>query len=62
MYHLDVLVQGFPGKAICHGGLGWSTITLLRSQQHAILIDVGACGIRALSRCRAKRRVLRIVA
>jgi glyoxylase-like metal-dependent hydrolase (beta-lactamase superfamily II) len=46
MYRLDVLVQGFPGKAICHGGLGWSTITLLRSQQHTILIDVGAFGIR----------------
>lgn len=46
MYRIDVLVQGFPGKAICHGGLGWSTITLLRSAQHTILIDVGAFGIR----------------
>jgi glyoxylase-like metal-dependent hydrolase (beta-lactamase superfamily II) len=46
MYQLDVLVQGFPGKAICHGGLGWSTITLLRSAQHTVLIDVGAFGIR----------------
>jgi N-acyl homoserine lactone hydrolase len=46
MYRLDVLVQGFPGKAICHGGLGWSTITLLRSQERTLLIDVGAFGIR----------------
>ncbi len=46
MYRLDVLVQGFPGKAICHGGLGWSTITLLRSQERTVLIDVGAFGIR----------------
>lgn len=46
MYRLDVLVQGFPGKAVCHGGLGWSTIALLRSQEHRILIDVGAFGIR----------------
>lgn len=46
MYRLDVLVQGFPGKGICHGGLGWSTITLLRSQERTILIDVGAYGIR----------------
>jgi N-acyl homoserine lactone hydrolase len=46
MYQLDVLVQGFPGKAICHGGLGWSTITLLRSPERRILIDVGAFGIR----------------
>jgi glyoxylase-like metal-dependent hydrolase (beta-lactamase superfamily II) len=46
MYQIDVLVQGYPGKAVCHGGLGWSTITLLRSPQHTILIDVGSFGIR----------------
>jgi glyoxylase-like metal-dependent hydrolase (beta-lactamase superfamily II) len=46
MYTLDILVQGFPGKAVCHGGLGWSTIALLRSAGKAILIDVGAFGIR----------------
>lgn len=46
MYRLDVLVQGFPGKAVCHGGLGWSTITLLRAPGRVILIDVGAFGIR----------------
>jgi len=46
MYRIDVLIQGFPGKAICHGGLGWSTITLLRSDERTILIDVGAFGIR----------------
>jgi glyoxylase-like metal-dependent hydrolase (beta-lactamase superfamily II) len=46
MYQIDVLVQGYPGKAVCHGGLGWSTITLLRSKQHTILIDVGSFGIR----------------
>ena len=39
MYRLDILVQGFPGKAICHGGLGWSTIALLRSADRKILID-----------------------
>jgi glyoxylase-like metal-dependent hydrolase (beta-lactamase superfamily II) len=46
MYRIDVLVQGFPGKAVCHGGLGWSTITLLRSAERTVLIDVGAFGIR----------------
>ncbi len=46
MYRIDVLVQGFPGKAVCHGGLGWSTIALLRSDHRNILIDVGAFGIR----------------
>jgi len=46
MYRLDVLVQGFPGKAVCHGGLGWSTITLLRAPSRVMLVDVGAFGIR----------------
>ena len=46
MYRIDVLVQGFPGKGVCHGGLGWSTITLLRSEARTILIDVGAFGAR----------------
>ena len=46
MYRIDVLVQGFPGKAICHGGLGWSTIALLRSDTRKILVDVGAFGLR----------------
>jgi glyoxylase-like metal-dependent hydrolase (beta-lactamase superfamily II) len=46
MYRIDILAQGFPGKAICHGGLGWSTIALLRSDTCNILIDVGAFNIR----------------
>lgn len=46
MYRLDILVQGFPGKAVCHGGLGWSTIALLRSNERTILIDVGSFGMR----------------
>jgi len=45
-YQVDILVQGFPGRAVCHGGLGWSTIALLRAPGRAILIDVGAFGIR----------------
>src|SRR5882672_10767373 len=46
MYRLDILIQGFPGKAVCHGGLGWSTIALLRGNDRTILIDVGTFGIR----------------
>jgi N-acyl homoserine lactone hydrolase len=45
-YQVDVLVQGFPGRAVCHGGLGWSTVTLLRGGGRNILMDVGAFGIR----------------
>ena len=29
-YQIDLLVQGYPGKSVCHGSLGWSTIALLR--------------------------------
>ena len=46
MYQMDLLVQGFPGRAVCHGGLGWSTVTLLRHKDRTILVDVGAFGIR----------------
>lgn len=46
MYQVDVLLQGYPGKAVCHGGLGWSTVTLLRGGGKAILLDVGAFGVR----------------
>ena len=43
---LDVLIQGFPGRAVCHGGLGWSTVALLRGGGRTALIDVGAFGVR----------------
>jgi N-acyl homoserine lactone hydrolase len=43
---VDLLIQGFPGRAVCHGGLGWSTVSLLRGEGRVILIDVGAFGIR----------------
>jgi glyoxylase-like metal-dependent hydrolase (beta-lactamase superfamily II) len=46
MYQVDVLVQGYPGRAVCHGGLGWSTVTLLRGGSRTILMDVGAFGVR----------------
>ena len=46
MYNVDILVQGYPGKSLCHGGLGWSTIALLRGHGRTILIDVGAFSIR----------------
>ena len=32
-YHIEIAVQGYPGKAVCHGGLGWSTIALLRGHE-----------------------------
>ena len=46
MQDVDIVVQGYPGKAVCHGGLGWSTIALIRAGSRAALVDVGGFGIR----------------
>ena len=45
-FSIDILVQGFPGKTVCHGGLGWSTVALVRGQGRVILIDSGNFGMR----------------
>jgi N-acyl homoserine lactone hydrolase len=45
-YELDVLIQGFPGKMVCHGGLGWSTVALLRGHRRVALVDVGGFSMR----------------
>lgn len=45
---IDILVTGYPGKSVCHGGLGWSTIALLRGSDRVALIDVGAFAQRTL--------------
>ena len=47
-YEIDILVHGYPGKAVCHGGLGWSTIALLRGSGRVALVDVGSFGQRQL--------------
>jgi N-acyl homoserine lactone hydrolase len=47
-YAIDILVQGYPGKTVCHGGLGWSTIVLLRGHGRVALIDTGGFGVRKL--------------
>jgi hypothetical protein len=28
-YDIDIVIQGYPGKSVCHGGLGWSSVVLL---------------------------------
>jgi hypothetical protein len=47
MYELDILFQGFPGRSTCHGGLGWSTVALLRGHGETVLVDTGGYGYRA---------------
>lgn len=45
---IDVLVHGFPGRSVCHGGLGWSTVALVRAGGRVALIDAGSFGMRRL--------------
>lgn len=45
-YQIDILVHGYPGRSVCHGTLGWSSIVLLRGHGHVALLDVGSFGVR----------------
>jgi len=47
-YDIDIVVQGFPGKSVCHGGLGWSTVVLLRAHGRIALIDTGGFSMRTM--------------
>lgn len=57
-YELDIVVQGYPGKAVCHGGLGWSTIALIRHGGRLAMVDCGAFGMRRTLIARLKERGL----
>lgn len=48
--NVDIIVSGYPGKSVCHGGLGWSTIAMVRSGGRTALVDVGTFGQRELIR------------
>lgn len=45
-WDLDILVNGYPGKVEPHGGLGWSTVVLLRGHGRVVLLDGGGYGLR----------------
>jgi N-acyl homoserine lactone hydrolase len=45
---LDLLICGFPGKSTCHGGMGWSSIALIRAGDRTALVDAGNFGMRKL--------------
>ncbi|NIO39835.1 MAG: MBL fold metallo-hydrolase [Burkholderiales bacterium] len=47
-FEIDLIVHGFPGKSVCHGPLGFSTITLVRHGNRIGLVDVGGFGQRLL--------------
>jgi N-acyl homoserine lactone hydrolase len=57
--HIDgYLVQGFPGKSVCHGGLGWSTVVLLRGGGRVVIVDTGSFNMRRLIGDQLTRRGL----
>lgn len=58
-YEVDVIIQGYPGKSVCHGGLGWSTVVLIRGCGRVALIDAGGFGMRRLLIDRLAQRGLR---
>lgn len=47
-YDIDIVVQGFPGKSVCHGGLGWSSVVLIRAHGRIALIDTGGFSMRTM--------------
>lgn len=47
-HEIDIIVHGYPGKSVCHGSLGWSTIALVRYRDRLAVIDVGSFGQRKL--------------
>jgi N-acyl homoserine lactone hydrolase len=47
-YDIDIVVQGYPGKSICHGGLGWSSVVLVRAHGRIALIDTGGFSMRTM--------------
>ncbi len=57
-YDIDIVIQGYPGKAVCHGGLGWSSVVLLRGHGRVALIDAGSFGLRPLLKPRLAARGL----
>lgn len=58
-YDIDIMIQGYPGKAVCHGGLGWSSVVLLRGHGRVALIDTGSFGLRPLLMPRLEARGLK---
>lgn len=47
-YDIDIIITGYPGKSVCHGSLGWSSIVLIRRGERNALLDVGSFAQRFL--------------
>lgn len=58
-YAIDIVMQGYPGKSVCHGGLGWCSIVLVRGHGRVALIDTGSFGMRKVLRERLAKHGLK---
>lgn len=57
-YEIDIIIVGYPGKSVCHGSLGWSSIVMVRKDGRIALVDVGSFGQRRLLMQRLAERDL----
>jgi glyoxylase-like metal-dependent hydrolase (beta-lactamase superfamily II) len=57
-WEIDILVHGYPGRSTAHGGLGWSTIALLRGHGRVVVLDGGGHGQRGVLVAHLKERGL----
>lgn len=56
---VDIMICGFPGKATCHGGMGWSSVVLIRAGTRIALVDAGNFGMRKIILEQLARRGLK---
>jgi N-acyl homoserine lactone hydrolase len=49
---IDLLIDGFPGSSPSNGGMGWSSVSLVRGGGRTVLIDTGPFGVRDMLRRR----------
>jgi glyoxylase-like metal-dependent hydrolase (beta-lactamase superfamily II) len=55
-YEIDILVQGFPGKGVFNGGLGWSTVVLIQTADRKLMLDGGGFSMRGIVASRLAQR------
>ncbi|WP_160118515.1 MBL fold metallo-hydrolase [Rhodococcus wratislaviensis] len=49
---MDILITGYPGVSPSNGGMGWSSVGLVRTGERIVLVDTGPFGARDLLRRR----------
>jgi N-acyl homoserine lactone hydrolase len=57
-WEIEILVSGYPGKSTIYGGLGWSTLVLLRGHSRVVVLDGGGYGQRKVLIAHLKERGL----